>query len=202
MEVASPIPFAPSGSKRAFAAYPTQMMDSSCGNSMEDCDMIQQRSTKRRRFIGDNTAESTPLHTNYYNNQNVVFSPSTNGQQLKRRAASPASDQLNRVVEEQSAVIESLKSEKKEVQSSFETLKTEHDRTAKENHILRKAVHIQQDRQNHAENELKNAQKYREGAEEQIRKMEQMILSLRYHLQAQQSSRANDFMGMPPPNVF
>ena len=105
------------------------------------------------------------------------------------------------MVEEQAAVIESLKSEKKELQSSFDTLKAENERSQKENHILRRAVQIQQDRQNQAENELKNAVKYREGAEEQIRKMEQMIISLRYHLQARNST-GNDFMGIPPPNVF
>ena len=116
---------------------------------------------------------------------------------MKRRAASPAAEQLQGVVEEQAAVIESLKSDKKELQSSMESLKTEHDRSVKENHILRKAVQILQDRQNQAENELKNAEKYREGAEEQMRKMEQMILSLRYHLQTQQSNAGNDFMGMP-----
>jgi len=124
------------------------------------------------------------------------------GQALKRRSPSPAAEQLKGVVEEQAAVIESLRSDKKELQSSLESLKSDHERAAKENHILRKAVQIQQDRQSQAENELKNAQKYREGAEEQIRKMEQVILSLRYHLQAQQSSVGNDFMGMPPPNVF
>ena len=124
------------------------------------------------------------------------------GSPLKRRAGSPASDQLNRVLEEQSAKIESLKTDKKELQSALETLRTEHERTVKENHILRKAVQIQQDRQNQAENELKTAQKYREGAEAQMKKMEQMILNLRYHLQAQQSSRGDDFMGLPPPNVF
>mmetsp|Transcript_37859 Transcript_37859/g.78618 ORF Transcript_37859/g.78618 Transcript_37859/m.78618 type:complete len:203 (-) Transcript_37859:149-757(-) len=202
MEVASPITFAPSGTKRAFS-YPQQMMDSpACGNTaMEDCDMIQQRSSKRRRFVGEST-EPTTFQTPFYNNQNVIFSPNSSGQTLKRRAASPASEHVNRVVEEQKAVIESLKSDKKELQSSLETLKSENDRTLKENHILRKAVQIQQDRQNHAENELKNAEKYRQGAEEQIRKMEQMILSLRYHLQAQQSNVGNDFMGMPPPSIF
>ena len=48
------------GTKRAFA-YPPQMMDSSaCGNSaMEDCDMIQQRVMKRRRYVGEN-ATSEP----------------------------------------------------------------------------------------------------------------------------------------------
>jgi len=173
---------------------------------MEDCEMMQQqRATKRRRFVDDENAapQPTAFQTPFFNNQQgALFSPNPNGQALKRRSPSPAAEQLKGVVEEQAAVIESLRSDKKELQSSLESLKSDHERAAKENHILRKAVQIQQDRQSQAENELKNAQKYREGAEEQIRKMEQVILSLRYHLQAQQSSVGNDFMGMPPPNVF
>ncbi|KAL7568768.1 hypothetical protein ACA910_021758 [Epithemia clementina (nom. ined.)] len=203
MEVASPLPFQPSGSKRPFS-FPVQRMDSpGCGgSSVEDvCDPSQQRSVKRRRFFGDTTTESTsPFQSTTFSSNHHILFP-TNHQSHRRSRASDAAEHLNRVVEEQAAVIESLKTEKKELHNSVLTLKAENERTLKENHILRRAVQIQQDRQNHAENELKNAVQYREGAEEQIRKMEQMILSLRYHLQAQRSA-ANDFMGIPPPDVF
>lgn len=203
MEVASPITFAPSGTKRQFAYSPSMMETSVCGNSaMEDCEMMQQRVTKRRRFVNDSMGVENHASSPYLKNHNVVFSPNKSGQALKRRATSPGAEQLNLVVEEQAAMIDSLQSDKKELQSSLELLKTENERTSKENFILRKAVQIQQDRQIQAETELTKAQKYRECAEEQIRKMEQMILSLRYHLQTTQSTVGNDFMGMPPPDVF
>jgi len=100
-------------------------------------------------------------------------------------------------------VIESLKKDKSSLESSVETLKSEHERTQKENQLLRRAVNIQQDRQNHAEKEIKAAQEYRADAEERIRKLEQVVLALRYHLQAQQPSQlGNDFMGQRPPDVF
>lgn len=109
---------------------------------------------------------------------------------------------MHRVVEEQAAMIESLKKEKTGVESSLTLLKTDHERISKENGILRRAVTIQQDRQNQAENEIKAAVQYRTGAEDQIKKMEQVILSLRYHLQAQQPVIGNDFMGNRPPDVY
>ena len=265
MEVASPLSFAPSGTKRAFA-YPVQLKESpGCAGSIveDNCDPTQ-RATKRRRFHGDAAEAAAQFHSSpFSSNQTLLFSASKSirsvagcafpgttcfremlcfcmvqtvplvlracfrlsfvlafvlafvilclflivavsrsvDQSLKRSRTTVAAEQLHLVVEEQAAVIESLKTEKKELQSSVDNLKAENERTQKENHILRRAVHIQQDRQNHAESELKNAVKYREGAEQQIRKMEQMILSLRYHLQARQPT-ADDFMGIPPPDVF
>jgi septal ring factor EnvC (AmiA/AmiB activator) len=115
--------------------------------------------------------------------------------------SSPVED-LNRIVEEQAAVIESLKKDKTALESSLSTFKTEHDRTVKENGVLRKAVMIQQDRLVNAENQLKEAQAFRVGAEERQSKLEQVILSLRYHLQAQHTNVGNDFMGPRPPDVY
>lgn len=108
------------------------------------------------------------------------------------------------MVEEQAATIESLKRDKSDLESSVTNLKTENERVCKENQFLRKAVSIQQERQNAAENQLKAAQEYRVNAEERARKLEQMVLTLRYHLQAQQPSTGNDFMGLAPrpPDVF
>lgn len=116
---------------------------------------------------------------------------------------SPVQNDLNRVVEEQAAVIESLKKEKAEVISSLESLKSDHERTCKENTVLRKAVAIQQERLHQAENHVKAAQEYRSDAEDRIKKLEQVVLSLRYHLQAQQSPLDNDFLNHPrPPDVY
>lgn len=74
-----------------------------------------------------------------------------------------------------------------------------------ENRILKRAVTIQQERQNQAASELEAARQYKVVAEDRVKKMEQLILALRYHLQAQTNNTAtNDFMGMPPrpPDVF
>jgi chromosome segregation ATPase len=111
--------------------------------------------------------------------------------------------ELSRVVEEQASIIESLKKDKSVLVSSLQSLQNEHDRVTKENQILRKAVNIQQERQNHAESELKAAHKYRDDAEEKMRKLEHLVLSLRYHLQAQHhSNNGNDFLNNLPPDVF
>lgn len=98
-------------------------------------------------------------------------------------------------------MIESLKKDKTELQSSLQTVSADQERLSKENSILRKAVQIQQERQNSAEAELKAAHEYRNSAQEQIRKLEQLVMQLRYHLQAQQAP-ANDFMNQRPPDVY
>ena len=108
------------------------------------------------------------------------------------------------MVQNQAAMIESLKKDKKAVEDSFESLKTDHERLSKENHVLRRAVQIQQDRQNQTDAELKNAHKYKVDSEERIKKLEHMIMSLRYHLQAQQAPVGSDFLNNShrPPDVF
>ncbi len=116
---------------------------------------------------------------------------------------SPQHD-LQKVVESQASEIASLKHEKTDIVSSLTTLRSEHDKVLNENRILKKAVTIQQDRQNHAVSEIEAARQYKYEAEDRIKKLEQIILSLRYHLQTQQSRPANDFMGFPPrpPDVY
>ena len=111
---------------------------------------------------------------------------------------------LHEELQKRSAVIDSLKKEKKTVEESLVSLKSDYERVSKENHVLRRAVQIQQDRQNQTESELKNAHKYKIDSEERIKKLEHMIMSLRYHLQAQQAPVANDFINNShrPPDVF
>ena len=71
-------------------------------------------------------------------------------------------------------------------------------------HLLPPRLGGQQDRQNQTEAELKNAHKYKIDSEEKIKKLEHMIMSLRYHLQAQQAPVGNDFLNSShrPPDVF
>jgi hypothetical protein len=105
-------------------------------------------------------------------------------------------------VQKQRTEIESLKQEKKTMEESMKSLKSEHERTTKENLVLRRAVQIQQDRQNETEKELKNAHKYKIDSEERMKKLESMIMSLRYRLQAQQMPVGNNFLNERPPDVF
>lgn len=88
------------------------------------------------------------------------------------------------------------------MESSISSLKTDHERVVKENNILRRAVTIQQERQNQAENELKAAHQYRADAEDKMKKLEQLVIQLRYHLEAQNSTIGNDFVHQRPPDVF
>lgn len=108
------------------------------------------------------------------------------------------------MVESQAEEIENLKSAKSDVENSFHGLKAEHEKTVNENRILKRAVTIQQDRQNQALGEIESARQYKVDAGEQIKKLEHIILSLRYHLQAQHTNPGNDFMGFPPrpPDVY
>jgi len=125
---------------------------------------------------------------------------------LKRhRAEAPSPQQeFQKVAEVQAAEIQSLKDEKANLESNFNTLKSEHERVVHENKILKRAVTIQQERQNHASTEIDAARRFKVDAEDRIKKLEQVILSLRYHLQTQQSMPTYDFMGFPPcpPDVY
>jgi len=111
---------------------------------------------------------------------------------------------LQRLVEHQASEIQRLKSEKDAADSSVSELKSSHEKAVNENKILKKAVTIQQERQKQALSELDAARKFKAEAEDRIRKLEQMNLTLRYHLQAQQPPVSNDFMGFSPrpPDVF
>jgi hypothetical protein len=109
-------------------------------------------------------------------------------------------EDLNRVIQEQASLIESLKADKLGLDQSMTLLKTDHERVVKENQILRRAVTIQQERQVGSEKEIKAVKAQ---ADERIKGLEQIILSLRYHLQTQQNNDVgNDFMHQRPPDVY
>jgi septal ring factor EnvC (AmiA/AmiB activator) len=107
-------------------------------------------------------------------------------------------EDLNRVIDEQASLIESLKAAKSGLEQSLSSLKTDHGRITKENQLLRRAITIQEERRVNADQEIKSVQAE---ADERIRALNQVILSLRYHLQAQQNF-GNDFMHQRPPDVF
>jgi hypothetical protein len=176
--------------------------------------MVPQRAFKRRRFtMNDESMESETENTQ--NHSAIVprgpFSSNFHhqGQSFKRcrtEVLIPSEQaDLQKLVDSQSAEIQTLKSEKISLQNSFSALKGEHEKVVHENKTLKKAVLIQQERQNHAASELNAAREFKVVAEDRIKKLEQLVLSLRYHLQAQQNNTpSNDFMGFPPspPDVY
>lgn len=108
-------------------------------------------------------------------------------------------EKLNRVIQEQASLIESLQIDKSGLEQSLSSLKTDHERVVKENQILRRAVNIQQERHVNSDNEVKAVKAQ---ADERIKGLEQIILSLRYHLQTQHDNVGNDFMHQRPPDVY
>ena len=107
-------------------------------------------------------------------------------------------DDLRRHIDHQSSEINRLTSEKDQAVAERDALRTEHDRVTSENKILKKAVAIQQERQNQASAEMDAARRYKAEADERIRRLEQMNLALQYRLQAQEPCAGNDFMGFSP----
>mmetsp|Transcript_35310 Transcript_35310/g.70201 ORF Transcript_35310/g.70201 Transcript_35310/m.70201 type:complete len:216 (-) Transcript_35310:144-791(-) len=215
MEVASPLSFVPNsaGPKRHLPCSPS-FVDTSLNPFDSSDDYMQHRSFKRRRFNMDVSMEgdsensvnhvSLPVHHNQQ--QKTVFGTPYVHSSFKRcrsEVSSPQHD-LQKVVESQASEIATLKHEKTNLESSLNSLRSEHDKVVHENRILKKAVTIQQERQNQAASEIEVARRFKFDAEDRIKKLEQIIMSLRYHLQTQQSMPTNDFMGFPPrpPDVY
>lgn len=112
---------------------------------------------------------------------------------------SAAEEELNRVIQEQASLIESLQKDKTGLEQSLASLATERNRAVKENTILRKAVSYQQEREKNLENVAKNI---KTTSDERIKALEHVILTLRFHLQTQNPTIGNDFMSQRPPDVF
>mmetsp|Transcript_27023 Transcript_27023/g.59441 ORF Transcript_27023/g.59441 Transcript_27023/m.59441 type:complete len:224 (-) Transcript_27023:304-975(-) len=223
MEVASPppVPFGRGSAKRHYPGSPG-FVDATnrnpfamiSGDSSDE--YMQQRSFKRRRF----TSTDEMMGGDTENNQNQSFvqfqqpivakgnyTISSHGPHSKRSRTEHQSTQqineLQNVVNSHGAEIESLKSDKVGLEESLNTLKTEHDKVVYENKTLKRAVVIQQERQNQALSEINAGRQFKAEAEDRIKKLEQLVLSLRYHLQTQQhNTPGNDFMGFRPPDVY
>lgn len=109
--------------------------------------------------------------------------------------------ELQQMVEQQATEIQRLKSEKDNAEESATQLSAQHAKVEHENKILKRAVAIQQERGNQMNAELEGARQFKAQAEDRIRRLEQMNLTLQYQLQANSSS-GNDFMGFRPPDVY
>lgn len=121
----------------------------------------------------------------------LLTATASNANSLKRLR--DTSD-LQATIDEQKAVIESLRNDKTVVETSFQELKTTHEKTLKENQILRKAVSIQQDKHTNLESQLRQQES---DYQAKIKNLESVILSLKYHLSASNTSEFNSFR--PPP---
>jgi len=225
MEVASPPPvpfgnrakrhypgspgFVDSTNRNPFASIPSDSSD----------EFMHQRSFKRRRF----TTPDESMGADTENNQNHSFmqfqhQPSlvkgntnpftTHGPGSSSKRCRTENHQVAQQQQQQQQIdmqneINSLKSEKEGLTNSLATLRTEHEKVLNENKTLKRAVIIQQERQNQALSEINAGRQYKAEAEDKIKKLEQLVLSLRYHLQAQQHNPpGNDWMGFRPPDVY
>lgn len=204
------------------------VIDSSGDFDMDDCSGYGYQATKRRRKLSNNDGvDSLPLlqSTDKWSLSTFVpsssfsvrRSPNSAGVPSKRSrssqfdsgVASSASshqklEELQNVVEQQATEIEQLKADKEASQASFSELSSQHEKAGNENRILKRAVTIQQERQHQMNSELEGARRFKVEAEERIRRLEHMNLTLQYQLQALNSSAGNDFMrfGPQPPDVY
>jgi chromosome segregation ATPase len=113
--------------------------------------------------------------------------------------------ELRHTIEQQSSELTRLKSEKAASDQTSSQLSALHSKTENENRILKRAVAIQQERQNQLLGEVEEGRRFRVEAEERIRRLEQMNLSLQYQLQQSGiggSGGGNDFMRFRHPDVY
>jgi len=113
-------------------------------------------------------------------------------------ARDEALNDLHKMVEHQASEIQRLKSEKHTAESALSNTKGALEKSNSENKILKRAVAIQQERQNQAAVELTAAYKYRVEAEDRIKKLERLNISLQYRVQSMSSNASHDFMGFQP----
>lgn len=223
MEVVSPLTFARpnQGGKRRFGS-PIHGASVAVANTaaedfdMDDCSGYGFQSAKRRkRFANDGVDPFSFQSKENWSHSPFVQASSRSPQaptapSTKRSRTSQQDDvssqkllELQQMVEQQAAEIQRLKSEKDSVETTASQLSSQHTKVGNENKILKRAVAIQQERQQQMTAELHGARQFKVEAEDRIRRLEQMNLTLQYQLQAK-SAPGNDFMGFGqrPPDVY
>jgi chromosome segregation ATPase len=125
----------------------------------------------------------------------------TGGPNIKRSRTDYSAEEEELEEDNRTQEIQSLKAENSKLSDNLTQLQSEHDKVSHENRLLKKLVTHQHERQQHLQNELEKANKYKLETEERMRKMEQMILQLRYHLSTAGSKP--DFINQyRPPDVY
>lgn len=226
MEVVSPLTFGRAqGGKRRFGS-PIPGAPAAANMAAEDFDMddcsgygFQSAAKRRKRFSADgggggdsfsfqskeNWSMSPYVQTPVRSPHAASALPSTKRSRASQHddASAQKLQELQLMVEQQATEIQRLKSEKDSVESSASQLSAQHAKGEHENKILKRAVAIQQERGQQMTAELEGARQYKVQADERIRRLEQMNLTLQYQLQANSTS-GNDFMGFGtrPPDVY
>lgn len=221
MEVVSPLTFARpnQGGKRRFGS-PIHGASVAVANTaaedfdMDDCSGYGFQSAKRRKRFSNDGADPFPFQSkeNWSHSPFVQASsrsPQAPTASTKRSRTSQQDDvssqklqELQQMVEQQATEIQRLKSEKDSVEAAASQLSSQHTKAGNENKILKRAVAIQQERQQQMTAELHGARQFKVEAEDRIRRLEQMNLTLQYQLHAK-SAPGDDFMGFPrPPDVY
>jgi len=148
---------------------------------------------QNRSFTSNNKRRYSVSSSSSSSNE-VATTPTT----IKARNASMEQKKLEcvqTVAASQQAEITQLKADKAELDTTVTALQADHAKVTHENRTLKRAVLIQQDRQQHADTAVRAAHRDRTEAEEKIQKLEHLVLSLRYHLQAQHNNTPrNDFL--------
>jgi len=226
MEIASPTPlsnpFTLNRSKRSFScaqfcdvpgASPIAPESININDGMEPM-VLGPNMVKRRRLASNEEANNNSISS--FQNAPPFTPPVGNTPNKRCRIEAAASNwmpsqaqqqiltELRRLVDHQAAEIERLKSTINSNEDTLGKAKAENEKVVHENRILKRAVAIQQERQNQSANELEAARRYKVEADERICRLEQMNLTLQYRLQAQSPAIGNDFMrfGPQPPDVY
>mmetsp|Transcript_43995 Transcript_43995/g.93686 ORF Transcript_43995/g.93686 Transcript_43995/m.93686 type:complete len:220 (-) Transcript_43995:280-939(-) len=219
MEVVSPLTFAranQSGKRRFGSPIPSVSTDNNAApedfDMMDDCSATCsgygfQAAKRRKRFSNEGGAKEnwslSPFVPASSRSPHAVALPSVKRTRTPQQdeASAQKLQELQRMVEQQAAEIQRLKSEKESAQAAASQLSSQHAKVENENKILKRAVAIQQDRQHQMTAVLEGAKQFKVQAEDRIRRLEQMNLTLQYQLQAN-STAGNDFMGFRPPDVY
>jgi len=219
MEVVSPLPRSSQSGKRRFGSPIHGASVASDDFDMDDCSGYGFQATKRRkRYSNGGGGDSFAFQTKENCSPSPVAPASSRphhghdgGLSWTKRIRTPQQDdacaqklrELQQVVEQQAAEIQRLKSEKESTHTLASQISSKHAKVEHENKILKRAVAIQQERQNQMTGELEAARLFKAGAEDRIRRLEQMNLTLQYQMQAKSTS-GDDFMGIGrrPPDVY
>jgi len=221
MEVVSPLTFARStqSGKRRFGSPIHDASVASEDFDMDDCSRYGFQATKRRKRYssgggGDSFAFQTrekwshspfvPASGSPHAHDAAGLSTSVKRSRTSHDDASAQKlRDLQRVVEQQAAEIQRLKCEQESALASASQFSSKHVKVEHENKILKRAVAIQHDRQNQMAGELQGARQFKAEAEDRIRRLEHMNLTLQYQMQAKSPS-GDDFMGIGrrPPDVY
>ena len=108
----------------------------------------------------------------------IQIEPSWAQQQLQHQQKLVA--EMRKMIDEQNKLVTKLKTENELKEQSLSQLNTAHEKVVGENRILKKAVSIQQERQNQAAQQVHILHREKEEASDRIRRLEQMNLQLRF----------------------